>query len=179
MSWEIRTNVKNLSEESIELERFSKEFRIRIAVDFSKKSESVNSGLIFVDGVLKNTSFSVEISKEGLESRGLIENVGFALGECLRKLHEKRKGKDSGSFIHSGQKTMCMISINAGKRFGEANLQIIGKPKFDPEHFFAFFDGFSQGFASEVNAVVNLGKGKNHMELISKAFASSLKQIFG
>jgi imidazoleglycerol phosphate dehydratase HisB len=175
---EIRTKVKNLSEERVELERVSKEFRIDLAIDFSKKPGPVDSGLAFVDSLLKNTNFSVEISKQVLETREMIENIGFAMGEGLRKLHEKRKAKQSSSFIQSGEKRMCMIAIHVMKQPGEANLQIIGKPEFDPEHFFAFFDGFSQGFRSEVNAVINLGKGKNHLEFISKAFGSSIEQIF-
>lgn len=180
MSLEIRTDVKNLSENRVEIERYSKEFRIRIVIDFSKKLESVGSGMKFVDSVLKNAKFSIEVSKQDFENRHLIENTGFALGEALRKLHEKRKGKNFGTFIQSDQKTMCMFAINAEKQFGEANMQIIGKPKFDPEHFFAFFDGFAQGFGSEVNAVVNLTERKEkHLELVSKAFISSLEQIFG
>lgn len=175
---EIRTNFRNLSKEKVNLERFSKDFRIAISIDFSKNPESVGSGLKFVDSILKNTNFNIEISKEGPENRELIENVGFAFGEGLRKLYEKRGKKQSSSLIRSGKKMMCMFAVNAKKQLGEANIQIIGKPEFDPEYFFAFFDGFAQGFGSEINAVINLGKEKNHMEFVSKAFASSLREIF-
>ena len=175
---EIRTNFRNLSKDKVALERYSKDFRIAVSIDFSKNPESVGSGLRFVDSILKNTNFNVEVSKEGPDNREMIENVGFALGEGLRKLYEKRKAKDSASLIRSDKKTMCMIAINARKQLGEANIQIIGKPEFDPEYFFAFFDGFAQGFGSEINAVINLGKEKNHMEIVSKSFASSLRQIF-
>ena len=134
----------------------------------------------FVDSVLKNAKFGIEVSKQDFENSYIIENTGFALGEALRKLHGKRNAKGSGTFIQSDKKTMCMFAINAEKQFGEANMQIIGKPEFDPEHFLAFFDGFAQGFGSEGNAVVNLTERKEkHLELVSKAFVSSLEQIFG
>ncbi|MEE9323845.1 MAG: hypothetical protein V3U72_04870 [Candidatus Aenigmarchaeota archaeon] len=175
---EIRTNFRKVSKERAELERFSEEFRIRIAIDFSKNPESVKSGFQFVDSLLKNTKFNIEISKEGADDLQSLENVGFALGEGLRKLHEKGGKKQSSSSIRSNRKMMCMFAINLKKQLGEANMQIIGKPKFDHEQFFAFFDGFSQGFGSEINAVINLGKEKNHMEFLSKAFGESLEQIF-
>ncbi|UCC91993.1 MAG: hypothetical protein JSV39_01900 [Candidatus Aenigmatarchaeota archaeon] len=176
---EIRTNFGKLSGEGIEIERFSKDFRIRISIDFSKKHDSVGSGLKFVDSILKNTNFSVEVSKEGPESRELIENVGFAFGEGLRKLHERRGAKFTSSLIRSDKKMTCMFAIHVLKQLGEANIQIIGKPEFDPDQLFAFFDGFSQGFRSEVEAVINLGKEKNHLESVSRAFAGSLGQMFG
>ena len=127
---EIRTNFRNISKERIDLERFSKDFRINIAIDFSKNPESVGSGLKFVDSILKNTNFNVEISKEGLENRELIENVGFAFGEGLRKLHEKRRAKSSASLIRSDKKMTCMFAVNARKQLGEANIQIINRLVF-------------------------------------------------
>ncbi len=179
MSRETRTNFGNLSKEKVSLERYSKDFRIRMSIDFSGRQEPVRSGLRFVDSILKNTNFSVGISREGPDDREMIENVGFAFGEGLRKLHERRGKKQSASLIRSDKKMTCMFTISVSKQLGEANIQIIGKPDFDPEYFFAFFDGFSQGFRSEVNAVINLGKEKKHMEFVSKAFGESLEQIFG
>jgi imidazoleglycerol phosphate dehydratase HisB len=176
---ETRTKVRDLSKERVELERFSKNFRVKVTIDFSKTPESVGSGLEFVDSVLKNTNFSVEISKEGFGDREMVENVGFAFGEGLRKLHEKRGKKPLASYIRSDSERMCMFAIRTSGKFGEANIQIIGKPEFEPEQFFAFFDGFSQGFGMEVNAVINLGKEKSHMEFVSKAFGESLEQLFG
>ena len=178
MSWEIRTKVKNLSKDRVEIERSSKDFMINLIVDFTKQPQSAGSGVKFVDSLMEKMGFSVEISKDGLENRFLIENIGFALGEALRKLHGKRKAKESGTFIQSEKEAICMFAINAKKQ-GEANLQLIGKPKFSADYFFAFFDGFSQGFGSEVNTVVNLARSdKKHEELVSRAFGSSLEQMF-
>jgi len=105
--------------------------------------------------------------------------VGFAFGEGLRELHERRGTKFTSSLIRSDKKMTCMFAISVSKQLGEANIQIIGKPEFDPDQLFAFFDGFSQGFVSEVNAVINMGKEKNHLESVSKAFGDSLKEMFG
>lgn len=179
MSREIKTRVLSLDKERVELERVSEEFRISVSIDLLGSPESPGSGIIFVDSVLSKAGFSVKVSKEGIENSRLLENVGFAIGEALRRLHEKRKARDTGSFIQAGRKNMCMFAINAKKQGGEANLQIIGKPKFNAEHFFAFFDGFAQGFRSEVSAVVNVSEsGRDHMDFVSKAFASSLGEIF-
>lgn len=196
----VKTKFKAATNESVELERRSDGFSIRVALDLSKSSKrpealksvkSGKSGLEFVDSLLyKMPDFCVKIEVEevgsGAERAEIIKNAGFAFGEGLRKLIEKRKAKGCGSSIHSDEKAMCMFAISAGKQPGEANLQIIGTPErgFDPEHFFAFFDGLAQGMGVEISAVVNLGNAKgstkkSQMEFVSKTFASSLKQIIG
>ncbi len=178
MFGEIRTNAKSVTKDRAEVERYSKDFRVSVAIDFSKKPEPVKSGMKILDGLLKNVKFSVSVSKEGVEDPKLIEHIGFAMGEALRRIHEKRKTKPLASSIHSDRRMMCMFAINLRNQGGEANLQIIGKPEFDTELLFAFFDGFAQGLSSEINAVVNLSGGRNHLDFISKAFASSLERIF-
>ena len=153
---QIRTKVKAAGREAVELERHSDGFRIRVAIEFFKspqqKQPPFKSGLEFVDSVLAGmhdflVKIEIEEREAGAEKAEIVKNVGFAFGEGLRKLIEKRKAKDSGSSIHSDGKAMCMFAISAKRQPGEANLQIIGAPGrgFDPQHFFAFFDGLAQG----------------------------------
>ena len=74
---------------------------------------------------------------------------------------------------------MGMFALNKNKKRGEANLQIIGEAKFDPEHFFVFFDGFAQGFCLDFNAVINFGsRKKDQIKFTSKAFGSVLEKMF-
>jgi len=184
---QIRTNVKKATKESVEVERYSDGFLIRAALDFSKtgKSQDIRSGFVFIDSLLKGVSdfsgfgIALEIPKQTGKDEEIIKNAGFALGEAMRKLYEKRKAKETGVYINSDDKALCMFAIGAKKQPGEANLQIIGTPGrgFEPDKFFVFFDGFAQGMEAEINAVVNLTKGKNQTELVSRTFAGALKQI--
>jgi len=187
---QIRTNVKKATKEAVELERFSDGFMIRVALDFSKtgKSQDIRSGFVFIDSLLKGISafsgfgIALEIPKQTGKDEEIVKNAGFALGEAMRKLYEKRKAKETGIAINSDDKMMCMFAIGAKKQPGEANLQIIGTPGrgFEPDKFFVFFDGFAQGFEAEINAVLNFGSSKKgQIELFSKTIAGSLKQILG
>ena len=185
----VKTKMKRATKEAVELERYSEGpdgFRIRVAIDLSKRPEALKSGLNFVDSFLaKMPDFCVKIDTEereaGAEKAEIVKNVGFAFGEGLRKLIEKRKAKDSGSSIHSDGKAMCMFAISAKRQPGEANLQIIGAPGrgFDPQHFFAFFDGLAQGMEAEVDVAADFGKSKEkQMDFVSRAFADALEQVF-
>lgn len=188
---QIRTNVKKATKEAVELERYSEGFLIRVALDFSKtgKSQDIRSGFAFVDSLLKGISdfsgfgISLEIPRQAGKDEEIVKNAGFALGEAVRKLYEKRKGRETGVYINSDGKALCMFAIGAKRQSGEANLQIIGTPGrgFEPDRFFVFFDGFAQGFEAEINAVVNLGSAggakKDQVEFVSKAFAEALKQM--
>jgi hypothetical protein len=192
---EVRTKFIFSSKEAARLERRAngpKGFRIEVLVDFTKPAEPLNSGYEMIDRILSGIDgFMVTVRMDegeaGTEKALAIKNAGFALGECIRKLVKTRKAKGTGSSIHSGGKSMCMIAIRTGAEAGEANMQIIGSPKgFDTEHFFAFFDGLSQGLEAEVIAAVDFGEGKTpakgsnvKFELVSKAFSDCLKQVFG
>jgi imidazoleglycerol phosphate dehydratase HisB len=186
----VRTKVKTTTKEAVELERRSdgpNGFRISVYISLSRNAKIVGAsktGLAVVDSVTGQMSgFVVDIGihNPNADKAELVKNAGFALGEGLRKLIDKRKAKDSASFIQASGKAMCMFAINAKRQPGEANLQIIGTPErgFDPDHFFSFFDGLAQGMEAEVNAVVNFGdKNNGQADFISKTFAGSLKQIF-
>ena len=182
MSREIRTDVKKANEEAIEIERYSKDFRVRVSINFSWKPEPSSSGSRLVDNILKGFgNFSVRITTEDVINPEVIENMGFAFGEALSRMHEKRKAKPSSSCIHSESGMMCMFAFDT-KQDGDASMQVTGRPEFDSEHFFSFFDGFAQGFDSELSAVINFGKKKssqNHqLRLVSRTFGKSIEQMF-
>lgn len=175
-----------VSKDGIEIERYSDDFSVRLSLDFSKKAGvPVKSGFDFVDdllGRMPDFRVGIETVKQIADDERLIKNMGFAFGEALRRVYEKRKKKETGTAICTEGKAMCMFALNAKKQLGEANLQIIGRPKFDANQFFSFFDGFAQGMASEVDAVVRLAggrKGADHVAFVAKTFADSLRQMLG
>jgi hypothetical protein len=184
MLGQIRSRIEKLPENGIKIERYSDAFSIRLSLDFSEKAVApARSGFGFVDGFLgrmPDFRAGIETVKRNADDDILIKNMGFAFGEALRSIYEKNSKKETGTAIRTEGKNMCMFAINARKQFGEANLQIIGKPGFDASHFFSFFDGFAQGMASEVNAVVKVSEKSSksaHLEFVAKAFADSLRQL--
>ncbi len=192
-SGKIKTKINIATKEEIALERYSDAqngFTISVYIGLSKgaKTGASKTGLAIVDSVVGMPGFAIDVGICGGQSADkteLVKNAGFALGEGFRKLLEKRKGsaKETGSTIHSRGGDVCTFAINARRQPGEANLQIIGTPGhgFEPEHFFAFFDGFAQGFEAEVNAVLSFGSAKkdekSRMDFVSRAFANALEQI--
>jgi len=178
----VKSKIIANSKERIEIERFSDDFSVRAAVDLSGKPLRTKSGRAFIDSLLNGMGkFGAEIivARDVAETKKIIHNSGYAFGEALRKAYEKKKAKESGMAIYAKDKAMCMCAINAKKQAGEANLQIIGKPDFDAEHFFAFFDGLAQGFEAEINVLIKIPdiKKSGHADFLAKAFSSCLEQI--
>ncbi len=181
---QIKTRVEKATREAVELERSSDDFSIRVAVDFSKKPVPLSSGLSFVDKILSGIStfsVAVEMPQQAADEERLIKNAGFAFGEAVRKLYDKRKARETAALIKSEGKAMCMLAIGAKRQPGEANLQIIGTPErgFEPDRFFIFFDGFAQGMEAELNLTVNLAGGKTQLGMITRTFSEALKRILG
>lgn len=175
----VKSKVKMKSDDRVHVERTSDAFSITLKMDILGSGAKVKSGFGFTDDFLSDFCFGLEVSKDGYESRDLLKNIGFALGEGLRALHDRRKsGKTSAKIVSDGKKT-CMIAMNT-ERGPECNLQVTGEPEgFRAEDLFDFFDGFSQGFSSEFNLFVNFGKSKkNQVRFISKAFSNLIKRMF-
>lgn len=156
---------------------------VKIEISRSGIKGYVKTGHVFLDkitnGLSNNSPFYVNIESRGLKEK-IVEDAGFAIGLGLKKLSEDR-GKDHASYIHSDGKGMCMFSLDISSEMRGSTIQVIGKPKeFDPKDLFAFFDSISQGMESEIKGVLNLGKKKtDEINFVSKAFAGSLKQMFG
>ena len=180
----MKTRFKRTSKEMVELERYSDGLDIRVVADFLGKTVDTgksHSGFVFIDRILggiDHPHMRIEIPKQTVSDELAIKEAGFAAGETLRKLHEKRKAKETGVFISSDGEVACMFAIGAKKQPGEANIQITGKPDFEPEQFFAFFDGLAQGMECELNVFLNTERGEKHAEFVSHAFSESLKRIF-
>ncbi|NIO22509.1 MAG: hypothetical protein GTN38_00595 [Candidatus Aenigmarchaeota archaeon] len=154
---------------------------VKVRISRSLNDKYVKTGNIFLDkivnGLADHSPFSLVVESGGGREK-ILENSGFAIGLGLKKLSEK-SGKDHASYIHSDGKRMCMFSLDLSGDMKGSTIQLVGKPReFDPNDLFLFFDSLSQGMESEISGVVNLGKQKEEVEFVSKAFAGSLKEMF-
>lgn len=162
-----------------EVERRSDEFSIKASVGPPGEQPVLDTKSDFVKSVMGNIKgISVKIRTDDLENPLVVKNIGQAFGEALARLHEFRKAGGTVSYVHTEDGMMGMFALSRKRGEGEADLQIIGETDFDPEYFFAFFDGFAQGFKSDLSALVNFGgKKSGQLEFVSKAFAGAIGRM--
>lgn len=182
MAGQPKTQMKKASKEAIELERRSDEFTIKLSIVVGKKPAAVKCGFSLVDAFLNGINYffiSLKVPKNNAKDPIIVKNMGFAFGEAIRRLWDKRRGKTNGISIHSEGEAMCMFAINAKRQPGEANVQLMGAPErgLNPDTLFFFFEGFAEGMQAQVNVTVNLTREKSQIKLISQTLGDSLKQI--
>jgi len=182
-------NKTKVSGRSIEFESITNAYEMRFLIDLDGKSSSSNSGFDFVDLFLENLkAFSVSLDLKrremlDLENVYLINNIGFAFGEALKKILDAQKSKNMGVCICSEKYGMCSLGLCKleKKRLPETNIQIIGKPKFEANHLFSFFDGFAQGMGCDLSIFIRLSKNKGQkseqVKLISTTFSEAIKNM--
>lgn len=174
-----------------EVERTTRETRIRIAVDMDDAGEpSVSTGVPFFDHMLAamafHGGFAMEVAAEGdleVDPHHVVEDTGIVLGSCLEQIF--RDGATIRRFGHA--------VIPMDEALSEATVDVCGRPTLVyradyPQEYagnFAlalvreFFSGLSMGARIALHLDCRYGENAHHMvEALFKALGKALGQAY-
>ncbi len=164
------------------VKRKTKETDVLVEVDLDDKGYEIETTIPFFNHMLEtlalHSEIKVTIKASGDLKHHIIEDVGIALGESIRKALGDKKGiKRFGSCIIPMDESVAICGIDISGRGifnldGEIKGYIEG---VDAEVFQHFFETLCR--TSGINAYIQVkGKNLHHMiEAIFKAFAKSFK----
>lgn len=174
-----------------EVERNTRETRIRIAVDLEQAAEpSVTTGVPFFDHMLTamafHGGFGLEVAAEGdleVDPHHVVEDSGIVFGSCLDRVF-----RDGGAVRRFGHAVIPM-----DEALSEATIDVCGRPTLVyradyPQQYagdFAlwlvreFFSGLSMGARLALHLECRYGENAHHMvEALFKALGKALGQAY-
>ncbi len=174
-----------------EVERNTKETRIRVVVDLEDAGEpSISTGIPFFDHMLTAMAFhggiGLEVAAGGdleVDPHHVVEDTGIVLGSCLEQIF--REGSAIRRFGHA--------VIPMDEALSEATVDVCGRPtlayraEYPQDYagdfaiwlFREFFSGLSMGARLALHLECRYGENAHHMvEALFKALGRALAQAF-
>ena len=179
MSGRVATRSRVTKETSIE---------IRLALDGSGAS-TVSTGLPFFDHMVeqlgKHGGFDLDLMAEGdlaVDAHHTVEDVGIALGECLRDaLGDKAGVRRFASILLPLDEALVEVALDLSGRpylaYGvEPGGEPLGTPPFDPQLAEEFWRAFVTSAALTLHLSMRSGKNSHHiLEASFKGVARALR----
>jgi len=171
-------------------ERATKETRIAIALDLDGPPEAtVDTGLPFFDHMLeqlgKHGGFRLAVEAEGdlhVDAHHTVEDVGIALGECLRDaLGDKAGVRRFASVSLPLDEALVDVALDLSGRAYlhyevEPGSEPLGTPPFDPQLAEEFWRAFATSAAITLHLRMRSGKNPHHiLEASFKGAARALR----
>jgi imidazoleglycerol-phosphate dehydratase len=171
-------------------ERATKETRIAIAIDLDGPPEAtVDTGLPFFDHMLeqlgKHGGFRLTVEAEGdlhVDAHHTVEDVGIALGECLRDaLGDKAGVRRFASVSLPLDEALVDVALDLSGRAYlhyevEPGSEPLGTPPFDPQLAEEFWRAFATSAAITLHLRMRSGKNPHHiLEASFKGAARALR----
>ena len=168
------------------VERKTRETNISIKVDLDSKFERIDSGLKFFDHMLSQLvhhgGIGLELSCKGdleVDEHHTIEDVGIALGQCVREALGSKQGLERYGFALPMDESAALVLLDFGGRSElvwdvEFTREYVGD--VPTEMFRHFFKSFCDAACCNLRIQAR-GENNHHIaESIFKAFARSLRQ---
>ncbi len=171
-------------------ERATRETRIAIGLDLDGPPEAtVDTGLPFFDHMLeqlgKHGGFRLNVEAEGdlhVDAHHTVEDVGIALGECLRDaLGDKAGVRRFASVSLPLDEALVDVALDLSGRAYlhyevEPGSEPLGTPPFDPQLAEEFWRAFATSAAFTLHLRMRSGKNPHHiLEASFKGVARALR----
>ncbi|MFT3756629.1 MAG: bifunctional histidinol-phosphatase/imidazoleglycerol-phosphate dehydratase HisB [Pseudoxanthomonas sp.] len=169
-----------------EVQRNTKETRIRVAIDLDRSADAkISTGLPFFDHMLdqigKHGGIALEIEAKGdlhIDEHHTIEDTGIALGQALKQALGDKRGIARYGFTLPMDETLASAALDFGGRpylvfDGTFNRERVGDmPTELVEHFFR---SICDAAALNLNLKVEGDNDHHKVEACFKAFARALR----
>ena len=169
--------------------RKTKETSISVEVNIDGKGQyKIDTGIGFLDHMLeqlsKHSLIDLKIIAKGdthIDFHHTTEDIGIALGECIRKALGSAKGikRFSHSFIPMDE-TLTRVSLDISNRpylIWRVKLKVEKLGEMDTELFKEWFQAFSQSAGITLHVENIYGDNSHHIiESCFKALAKSLRE---
>jgi len=170
--------------------RVTKETSIEIRLDLDGSGRSdVSTGLPFFDHMVeqlgKHGGFDLDLKAEGdlaVDAHHTVEDVGIALGECLRDaLGDKAGVRRFASILLPLDEALVEVALDLSGRpylayHVEPGGEPLGTPPFDPQLAEEFWRAFATSAALTLHLSMRSGKNPHHiLEASFKGVARALR----
>ena len=170
--------------------RVTKETAIEIRLDLDGSGRSdVSTGLPFFDHMVtqlgKHGGFDLDLKAEGdlaVDAHHTVEDVGIALGECLRDaLGDKAGVRRFASILLPLDEALVEVALDLSGRpylayHVEPGGEPLGTPPFDPQLAEEFWRAFATSAALTLHLSMRSGKNPHHiLEASFKGVARALR----
>jgi len=170
--------------------RVTKETSIELALDVDGRGQAtVATGLPFFDHMLsqlgKHGGFDLTLTADGdleVDAHHTVEDVGIALGECLREaLGDKAGVRRFASMSLPLDEALVEVALDLSGRpylhyAIEPGSDPLGTPPFDPQLAEEFWRAFATSGALTLHLDLRRGKNSHHiLEASFKAVARALR----
>ncbi|MGI9079281.1 MAG: imidazoleglycerol-phosphate dehydratase HisB [Acidimicrobiales bacterium] len=170
--------------------RVTKETSIEIALDIDGRGQAtVATGLPFFDHMVsqlgKHGGFDLNLTASGdleVDAHHTVEDVGIALGECLREaLGDKAGVRRFASMSLPLDEALVEVALDLSGRpylhyAIEPGSDPLGTPPFDPQLAEEFWRAFATSAALTLHLDLRRGKNSHHiLEASFKAVARALR----
>ena len=175
------------------VERITKETSIKVEINIDGTGQSkISTGIGFLDHMLeqlsKHSLIDLNIEAKGdlhIDYHHTTEDSGIAIGECLKKALENKKGivRYAHAYIPMDE-TLSRVALDLSNRpylIWNVNFTISkitsSQGDFDTELFREWFQAFSQASGTTLHVENIYGENNHHIiESCFKALARSLRQ---
>ena len=175
------------------LERITKETSIKVEINIDGTGQSkISTGIGFLDHMLeqlsKHSLIDLNIEAKGdlhIDYHHTTEDSGIAIGECLKKALENKKGivRYAHAYIPMDE-TLSRVALDLSNRpYLKWNVNFTipkitsSQGDFDTELFREWFQAFSQASGTTLHVENIYGENNHHIiESCFKALARSLRQ---
>jgi imidazoleglycerol-phosphate dehydratase len=170
--------------------RVTKETSIEIRLDLDGTGQTkVSTGLPFFDHMVeqlgRHGGFDLELTATGdlqVDAHHTVEDVGIALGECLRQaLGDKAGVRRFASMALPLDEALVEVALDlSGRPYlhydVDAGAEALGHPPFDPQLAEEFWRAFATAAALTLHLDLRRGKNSHHiLEASFKAVARALR----
>lgn len=168
-----------------EIERKTKETKIKIRCNLDGNGKSIiSTGIGFFDHMLdqiaRHSNIDLNINVEGdlnVDEHHTVEDTGIALGECLLKAMDSKKGINRYGFFLPMDETIAKCAIDLGGRTFlnykcKFKREFIGD--FPTELFLEFFRGLAGGMKANIYLRAKGENDHHKAEALFKSLAKSL-----
>lgn len=188
-SWiDITKFLTRKSERMVELERNTKETRIKLTLNLDGNGEHhIDTGLKFYDHMLdqlaKHSGVDLSLKVQGdleIDEHHTIEDSAIALGKAFKQALGDKRGIERYGFLLPMDEALVQCAIDFSDRAyfiyeGKFNREYVGD--FPTEMFEHWMKSFSEHAGMNLNLKIIDGENTHHMiEASFKALAKSIKQ---
>ncbi|MES3018636.1 MAG: bifunctional histidinol-phosphatase/imidazoleglycerol-phosphate dehydratase HisB [Bacteroidota bacterium] len=185
---EITAFLTTKSERKVDLERNTKETKIKLSLNLDGNGEhNINTGLKFYDHMLdqlaKHSGVDLTLTVEGdleIDEHHTIEDSAIALGKAFKQALGDKRGIERYGFLLPMDEALVQCAIDFSDRAyfiyeGKFTREYVGD--FPTEMFEHWMKSFSEHAGMNLNLKIIDGDNTHHMiEASFKALAKSIKQ---
>lgn len=186
MGWDKITAIAYGGERKSEVRRETRETRIEVRVDLDGEGRAdICTGLGFFDHMLeqiaKHGMLDLTVRCDGdlnVDEHHTIEDVGIALGECLRKALGDKRGIGRYGFCLPMDDCLCQVALDFGGRpwlVWDADFRREKIGDMPTEMFMHFFKSLSDSAMANLNIRAEGSNEHHKIEGIFKALARSIR----